>query len=85
MYDLQSRWKLENGVLRYYGLRNQPHMFQNTVKLTKKQKALVDKLPSKLTTDEIRVLKGLVGVQIVKSEDKKAVPTSLAEARFCKN
>ena len=85
MYDLQSRWKLENGVLRYYGLRNQPDMFQNTVKLTKKQKALVDKLPSKLTTDEIRVLKGLVGVQIVKSEDKKAVPTSLAEARFCKS
>ena len=31
MYDIQSRWKLEGNTLRYYGLRNQPNMFKNTV------------------------------------------------------
>ena len=38
MYDIQSRWKLEGNILRYYGLRNQPNMFKNAVKLTKNQK-----------------------------------------------
>lgn len=84
MYDIQSRWKLEGNVLRYYGLRNQPDMFKNTVKLTKKQKAIVKKLPCELADDEISVLKNLIGVQIVKFENKRAIPSSFHEARFCK-
>lgn len=84
MYDIQSRWKLEGNVLRYYGLRNQPDMFKNTVKLTKKQKAIVKKLPCELTDDEISVLKNLIGIQIVKFENKRAIPSSFHEARFCK-
>ena len=84
MYDIQIRWKLEGNVLRYYGLRNQPDMFKNTVKLTKKQKAIVKKLPCELTDDEISVLKNLIGVQIVKFENKRAIPSSFHEARFCK-
>lgn len=84
MYDIQSKWKLEGNVLRYYGLRNQPDMFKNTVKLTKKQKAIVKKLPCELTDDEISVLKNLIGVQIVKFENKRAIPSSFHEARFCK-
>ena len=84
MYDIQSRWKLENGIMRYYGLRNQPVTFKNTVKLTKKQKEIIEKLPCELTSDEIGILKNLIGVQIVKSEDKRAIPRALDEARFCK-
>ena len=84
MYDIQSRWKLENGILRYYGLRNLPVTFKNTVKLTKKQKEIIEKLPCELTSDEIGILKNLIGVQIVKSEDKRAIPRALDEARFCK-
>ncbi len=38
MYEIQNRWKLENYCLRYYGLRNQPNLFKNIVKLTKKTK-----------------------------------------------
>ena len=34
MYDIQSRWKLENGVLRYYGLRNRSDIFKNIDNLT---------------------------------------------------
>ena len=83
MYDIQSRWKLEGDALRCYGLRNQPNMFKNTVKLTKKQKAIVKKLPCELTDDEISSLKNIINVQIVKSNDKRAIPSSLKGARFC--
>ena len=82
MYDIQSRWKLEGNILRYYGLRNQPNMFKNTVKLTKKQKIIVEKLPCDLTDDEIRILKNLIGAQIVKSESKRVIPSSLDDAKF---
>ena len=84
MYDIQSRWKLEGNILRYYGLRNQPNMFKNTVKLTKKQKTIVESLPCELNDDEIVVLKNLIGVQIVNTKNKRIVPSSLDEARFCK-
>ena len=83
MYDIQSRWKLEDDVLRYYGLRNQPNMFKNAVKLTKKQKIIVEKLPCDLTDDEISILKNLIGAQIVKFESKRVIPSNLDEARFC--
>jgi len=84
MYDIQSRWMLENNILKYYGLRNRPDMFKNTVKLTKKQKTIIKKLPCELTVDEVNALKNLIGVQIVKSENKTIIPSSLDEARFCK-
>ena len=74
MYDIQSRWKLEGNILRYYGLRNQPNMFKNTVKLTKKQKTIIEKLPCGLTNSEITILKNLVGAQIVKFESKRVIP-----------
>ncbi len=84
MYDLQSRWKLEGKVLRYYGLRNLPDLFQNEVKLSKRQREIIEKLPRELTSEEVTTLKNLIGVQIVKSGDKRRIPTSLDEARFCK-
>ena len=83
MYDIQSRWKLEGNILRYYGLRNQPNMFKNTVKLTKKQKTVVEKLPCDLTDGEINILKNIIGAQIVKFESKRVIPSSLDDARFC--
>lgn len=84
MYDVQSRWKLENNVLRYYGLRNLPKLFKNAVKVSKKQRKIIEKLPCELTENELVVLNRLVGKQIVKSEEKRAIPTCLEEARFCK-
>ena len=70
-YVLQSRWRLEDGCLKYYGLRNRPYLFKNTVKLSPRQKIIVETLPRELDSDDIRVLGSLVGVQIVKSTDKK--------------
>ena len=84
MYDIQNRWKLEGNALQYYGLRSSPNMFKNSVRLTKKQLDIIQKMPCDITEDEICVLGNLIGVQIVKAEDKKATPTSLSEARFCK-
>ncbi len=84
MYDIQSRWKLENGVLRYYGLRNPPNLFKNTVKLTKKQQTILAKLPCRLTPEEIGILKNLMGVQVVEIENKRPLPSSPDEARFCR-
>lgn len=83
MYELQNRWKLEDGVLNYYGLRNQPNTLNNQVKLTKKQRKIIAQLPCELTLDEITLLKGLIGVQVVESQDKRVTPTSLKNARFC--
>ncbi len=84
MYDLQSRWKIENKTLRYYGLRSQPNLFKNVVKINKKQKNIILKLPCELNPDELKALKGLVGTQIVDVKDKIKIPTSLEDACFCK-
>ncbi len=84
MYDIQSRWKLENHTLKYYGLRNLPNLFKNSITLSKRQQEIVAKLPRELTKEEIDALGSLIGVQIVKSESKRKIPASLEEARFCK-
>ncbi|MDE5602088.1 MAG: hypothetical protein K2J16_06290, partial [Clostridia bacterium] len=85
MYYLQERWKLQNGKLKYYGLRNKPVMFKNTVKLSKAQSQIIEKLPCELTDFELQKLRGLLGVQVVDEKHKKRTPTSLDEARFCVN
>ena len=84
MYDIQNRWKLQGNRLQYYGMRNATHLFDNTVRLSRRQQAIVKTLPRALGDEDLRVLGKLIGVQIVKIEDKKSTPTSLDEARFCK-
>ena len=83
MYDIQSRWISDGNFLRYYGLRNQPFLFKNTVRLSEDQKRIIDRLPCRLSDEELCILKDLVGVQVVRLEDKRRIPTSLDEARFC--
>lgn len=83
MYCLQSRWKLENGKLRYFGLRNKERMFCNTVRLTKKQRAVVSALPKELTDEEKHVLGALLGDAVVEEGKLRRIPGSLDEARFC--
>ena len=45
MYDLQSRWKLEKGGLRYYGLRSGANMLKNMARINASQRAILQKLP----------------------------------------
>ncbi|MDE6362333.1 MAG: hypothetical protein K2L53_05080, partial [Clostridia bacterium] len=84
MYYLQSRWKLENRRLHYYGLRNKPNMFKNTVKLSHAQQEIIAKLPCDLDENQIKILGRLMGTQIVEENNLIKVPKSLKEARFCK-
>lgn len=84
-YFLQNRWKLENNILYYYGLRNKENLFKNTVKLSKKQIEIISSLPRELSEEEVSVIKNLLGKQIVKENELRMVPKSLGEARFCKN
>ena len=84
MYHLQSRWRLEGRVLRYYGLRNKPNMLRNTVRLSRKQKSVLERLPCDLTDKEKKLLGGLIGVQVVPAEEKRRIPASFAEAQFCR-
>ncbi len=83
MYCLQSRWKLEGNRLYYYGLRNRGEMFQNTVRLSKKQRGILAALPKELDQSEKAALKELLGVQVVPQSEVRKIPASLAEARFC--
>ena len=83
MYFIQSRWRLENNKLQYYGLRNSPDMFKNTISLTKKQISIITSLPRSLNNNELDTLKDLIGKQIVQKDDLKKVPRSLSEATFC--
>lgn len=84
MYYLQSRWKLENNALYYYGLRNKPDMFRNRVKLSSGQREIISALPKELSEDEKKTLGALLGAQVVEQSEVKPVPKSLSEARFCK-
>ncbi|MBQ7369506.1 MAG: hypothetical protein IJW58_00860 [Clostridia bacterium] len=83
MYDLQNRWKLEKNFLQYYGLRNAPNTFKNRIKLTKKQRGIIENLPCALTTSDKKVLQKLIGTQVVKIEEKKNTPSKLQDAKFC--
>lgn len=84
-YALQSRWVLKDNKLQYYGLRNKENLFKNSVKLNKKQIAIIETLPKDLSGEEKIILKNLIGVQIVEEKDVRKIPTSLKEARFCKS
>lgn len=82
-YTLQNRWLLEGDHLSYYGMRRKENLFHNTVSLTKKQIALIKKLPCAFSESEIKVLGRLVGEQIVPSEKRRTTPASLKDAKFC--
>lgn len=83
MYYLQSRWKLENRKLHYYGLRSAPNLFSNDVTVSKKQVEILASLPRELDAKELSVLGALVGKQVVQAHERKHVPRNLSEATFC--
>ncbi len=83
IYVLQSRWKIENNRLKYYGLRNKENMFKNEKHINKKQKDIIVNLPKSLTDEELYILKDLIGTQIVKENEKRIIPKNLNEAKFC--
>lgn len=83
MYCLQNRWKIEGKNLIYYGLRNK--LFKNKVKISEKQRKIIEKLPCDLSSEDIKTLGKLVGEQVVDERDLRKTPKNLDEARFCAN
>lgn len=83
MYCLQSRWKLEGRRLHYYGLRSQPELFRNNIRLSRKQADVLAALPRELSREELAVLGPLVGRQVVPEADRRPIPQSLSQAVFC--
>lgn len=74
MYYLQSRWKLENRELYYYGLRNRENLFHNRIPLSAGQAAVLASLPRELSDKEKALLGPLLGVQVVPPEMRKKFP-----------
>lgn len=85
MYDLQSRWKLENRKLHYYGLRSLPHLFENDIRVSKKQAEILATLPRELGEKELSLLKKLLGKQVVPVRERRFIPGNFSEATFCKS
>lgn len=83
IYVLQSRWKLEKNYLIYYGMRSAPNLFKNKIRISKKQKSIISRLPSTLSDGELKTLKPLLNLQIVEENKKKLIPSRLADATFC--
>jgi len=83
MYCIQSRWKLENRKLHYYGMRSAPNMFKNDIAVSKKQAEILASLPRELNPKELYVLGKLIGKQVVPEHAQKPLPEKLSEATFC--
>lgn len=83
MYYIQSRWKLENRKLHYYGLRASPNLFKNDITVSKKQAEILASLPRELNPKELSLLKKLIGKQVVPAHERKSIPKNLSEATFC--
>jgi hypothetical protein len=69
MYFLQSRWKIINNELVYFGLRNKENMFNNKIRLTKEELNVLSMLPNELDEENLAKVKRLINKQIVKEED----------------
>ena len=83
MHYLQNRWKLEGKKLYYYGLRNRKDMFRNSISISAKQREVIAALPKNLNGRERKILKNLLGKQVVTENRLKKTPTKLSDARFC--
>ena len=85
-YILQSRYKIENSYLHYYGLRNKENLFKDFIKINKKQANIINKLPKDLSITEKRILGNkILDIAVVSIDKYKKIPTSLDEAHFCSN
>ena len=83
MFYLQNRWKLQGNKLVYYGLRNRENLFQNEIRLTRRQAAVIAALPCALSDAEQKILGTLLHSCVVTEQALRPVPKTLHEARFC--
>lgn len=85
MYYLQNRWKLKDNKLIYYGIRSGDKLNKNVLRLSKKQVKIICSLPCELNAKQIKALRNVIENGAVGEDTPKVTPSSLAQARFCKN
>lgn len=85
-YTIQNRWKLVNDKLVYFGLRNKENLFNTSVKINARQKAIIQQLPKELSNEERNIISTLISEGIIVTFDHlNVIPTQLRHARFCTN
>ncbi|MGN0501856.1 MAG: hypothetical protein ACI4HN_02930, partial [Ruminococcus sp.] len=84
-YSLQSRWKLKDNQLGYYGLQNKENLFKNKIKISRRQAEIISSLPKELSENELNILGKLLNKQVVATDKIRKIPESINEARFCRN
>ena len=77
MYYLQSRWKLKGSTLIYYGMRKEPYLLQNQIKVNKKQVKALAELPLEPNSLDLTSLHPLINQGII-VEEKICVPFEVA-------
>ena len=85
MYYLQSRWKAVDGKVVYYGIRSGAKLNKNVIKISRRQKKIIDSLPCELDAKSIKVLRNIIDEGAVCKLPPVEPPRSLSEARFCTN
>lgn len=83
-YFIQSRWKLEDKKLVYYGLRNKENLLKNTIRLKKKDFAFLNSLPREITPEEASKFNKFIDKYIVTEDKLIKIPSSFEEAVVCK-
>lgn len=83
MYMLQNRWKLRGNQLVYYGLRSGKHLFHNRVRISSRQRRILESLPRELLPQELHQIKSLLHTCVVEESEFRPTPQSLDEAVFC--
>lgn len=85
MFYLQSRWKTAQGKLVYYGIRSGAKLNKNVIKISGRQKKIIDALPCELNAKQLKILRNAVDEGAISELPPIKTPKSLSEATFCKN
>lgn len=84
---LQTRWKLENNKLRYYGLRAYPHTFHSTITVSKKTAQQIGRMDGDTPLTQLHVTRGIRALIkqkiVVDADDRVETPSSWEDAHFC--
>lgn len=85
---LQTRWKLEENKLVYYGLRKKPDTFRRTVRVSPRTAGYIKQMDGQRELSDIGKNSGIKKLIrksiIVDISEKKQMPDSLDAAHYCK-
>ena len=85
---LHNRWKIQGRNLVYYGIRRKPYTLKNRIKLSKKDRDIIQSLDGKHSLEHYKttrtILKLISQGIIIDAASQTALPESFDDAVFCK-